>query len=110
MEDKPSSVLQRFFEEIRAGNPLIIILILVLAVALSSVWVWQTIQNPAVNTPTPRFRHSTVVSPIKALTARALTQVPQASGTPAAALLPSPLVAVTPQAAFFHTEKINRDE
>ena len=101
MKDKPPSLIRTFFEELKDGNPFIILLILMVLVAIGGVWVWQTTHNSVVDIPTPRFSHPSAVSPIQVLTARALT-----NGPLPVEVTPTPTVAATPKAAFFHHEKV----
>jgi len=93
MQEKSPSVIQTFFDELKDGNPFIILGILMILVMCGSIWVWQTTHNPVVNTPTPRFSHPGAISPIKVLTARALTDTapqmtPTVASTPAAVVFP----------------------
>ena len=84
MDDKPSTALQKACEELKAGNPIIILVVLLVLVTLGSCWVWQTTHNPVVNTPTPRFSHPSAVAPLVVLTAQASSTIPpaRASVTP----------------------------
>jgi hypothetical protein len=91
-EDKPS-ILRTIYEEFRAGNPLIILMVLFVLVLAGSLWVWQTTYYPVVNTPTPRYTHSGAESPVKALTARALTGIPP-QVTPTATVVATPKAAI----------------
>ena len=63
MNNNPSTALQKVYEELKAGNPLIILTILLVLVLSGSMWVWQTTHNLVVYTPTPRFSHPHVVAP-----------------------------------------------
>lgn len=97
MEEEKRPILRTFFEELKDGNPFIILGILMILVMGGSIWVWQTTHNPGVNTPTPRFSHPNAISPVQVLTARALTGIaPQAT----------PTVVATPAAVVFPLRKI----
>jgi cytoskeletal protein RodZ len=63
MVNNLSTVLQKAYEEFKAGNPIIILIVLLVVVILGSCWVWQTTYNSMVNTPTPRFSHPGAVAP-----------------------------------------------
>lgn len=93
MEDKPPSIFRKFYEELKSGNPFVILLLLALVVALGSLWIWQITHPLKRNTPTPRFNHPSAVSPIKVMTARALSAVPPKK--------PSPTPVSTPKAEIF---------
>ena len=96
MEDKQPTIFRKFYEELKSGNPMVILLLMAFLVALGSLWVWQVTHSVKTTTPTPRFTHPGAISPIEFMTARALSAVPPA---------PSPTPLSTPNAAIFRKEK-----
>lgn len=95
MQDKPASIFERIFDELKAGNPLFFLMALFVIVLLATAWVWQTVTTPVI-IATPRFRHPTAAY-ILTLTAQA-----RQSGN----LAPAPLDG-TPEAAFFHQNHLD---
>ena len=95
-DDKPSSIFQKFFEELKLGNPIIILVVLTVLLLLGMVWVWQAISTPVVLTP--NIHHPTSAARIETLTALAPHPTPTATQ---AAFVPSRVVVATPRAESF---------
>ncbi len=96
MEDEPISIFDKIYQELKSGNPIIILVILFVAVALAGWWVFQTVQTPIVDLlPTPRVRHRNIKTlPVSKPNDMILTQVsmtPTPSSTPGPTLLRNPL-------------------
>ncbi|MGC1375208.1 MAG: hypothetical protein WA821_03240 [Anaerolineales bacterium] len=91
MDNNPSTALQKVYEELKAGNPLIILAILLVLVLCGGLWVWQTTHNPVVDTPIPRFSHPSAVAPFVPLIAR----TPNAVATHSVTATPTPTRSLT---------------
>lgn len=95
-DDKPSSIFQKFFEELKLGNPIIILSVLTILLLLGMVWVWQAISTPVVLTP--KIHHPTSAARVETLTALAPQSTPTATQD---AFVPGRVAVATPRAEFF---------
>lgn len=97
-DDKPSSIFQKFFEELKLGNPIIVLSVLTVLLLLGMVWVWQSISTPVFLTPEVIVHHPTSAARIETLTALAPQSTPTATQ---AAFVPGRVAVATPRAESF---------
>lgn len=103
-DDKPSSIFQKFFEELKLGNPIIILSVLTVLLLVGMIWVWQSISTPVFLTPEVIVHHPTNAGRIQTLTALAPRSAPTATQ---AAFVPSRVAGATPRAEFFARQLIH---
>lgn len=61
-DEKKPTVVDKIYDEILAGNPLIIVAILFVILVLVGGWVWGTVLNSGVRVQPPKNRHSNITT------------------------------------------------